>query len=397
MLFRGPSRPTERGRRRSPRRWSREAGVRLSAPWLEDGVVWWLEGRAVRERSRRPRTSASRDGAPSDVVPAGFNVRTSVHEYGGGAYCIHARHRVRARTSTTSASTASTRAPSPVPITPEVEGTAPPVRRRPRHVRTGRSGSAFASATPRAIARRTSSTSSSSLPTDGSSEPRVIAGGRDFYSNPRISPDGSRLCFLAWNLPWMPWDGCELHVADLAADGDAQRRRRTSPARTARSRSGSRSGARPETSCSRAIAAAGGTSSGSATASARRSIRPRPSSGTRRGSSARARSRSSATGGSSVRTTRTGSRTSRVLDPETGDLERARPRARLAGGVAVRLRRGRRSRPRRRLGDDPEPGRARRRRDRATSEVLRASADVAREHRRTSPCRARSSSRPRAA
>ncbi|MET0560064.1 MAG: prolyl oligopeptidase family serine peptidase, partial [Gaiellaceae bacterium] len=57
------------------------------------------------------------------------------------------------------------------------------------------------------------------LPTDGSSEPRVIVGGRDFYSSPRLSPDGSQLCFLAWNLPWMPWDGCELHVADIAADG----------------------------------------------------------------------------------------------------------------------------------------------------------------------------------
>jgi hypothetical protein len=57
------------------------------------------------------------------------------------------------------------------------------------------------------------------LPTDGSAEPRVIVGGRDFYSSPRISPDGTRLCFLAWDLPWMPWDGCELHVVDLAPDG----------------------------------------------------------------------------------------------------------------------------------------------------------------------------------
>jgi dipeptidyl aminopeptidase/acylaminoacyl peptidase len=47
----------------------------------------------------------------------------------------------------------------------------------------------------------------------------VIASGRDFYSNPRISPDGSRLCVLTWDLPWMPWDGCELYAGDLAADG----------------------------------------------------------------------------------------------------------------------------------------------------------------------------------
>src|SRR4029453_10384017 len=45
-------------------------------------------------------------------------------------------------------------------------------------------------------------------PPDGSVEPRVIVGGRDFYSSPRISPDGPRPCFLAWKLPVMPGGGC---------------------------------------------------------------------------------------------------------------------------------------------------------------------------------------------
>jgi dipeptidyl aminopeptidase/acylaminoacyl peptidase len=56
------------------------------------------------------------------------------------------------------------------------------------------------------------------LPLDGSTEPRVIAGGRDFYANPRIAPDGSRLSYLAWDLPWMPWDGTDVIVADLTPD-----------------------------------------------------------------------------------------------------------------------------------------------------------------------------------
>jgi len=65
-----------------------QAGVRLSAPWLEDGVAWWLEGRAA-EAGRVVLVRRDPDGTTHDVVPAGFNVRTSVHEYGGGAYCIH--------------------------------------------------------------------------------------------------------------------------------------------------------------------------------------------------------------------------------------------------------------------------------------------------------------------
>ncbi len=47
----------------------------------------------------------------------------------------------------------------------------------------------------------------------------MIRSGRDFYSTPRIAPDGSRLSWLEWDLPWMPWDGCELVVGELAGDG----------------------------------------------------------------------------------------------------------------------------------------------------------------------------------
>ncbi len=65
-----------------------QAGVRLSAPWIEDGVVWWLEGRAA-EGGRVVLVRRDPDGSRVDVVPDDFNVRTSVHEYGGGAYCIH--------------------------------------------------------------------------------------------------------------------------------------------------------------------------------------------------------------------------------------------------------------------------------------------------------------------
>ena len=56
------------------------------------------------------------------------------------------------------------------------------------------------------------------MPTDGG-EPRTIVGGHDFFAAPRISPDGSRLAWLTWDHPHMPWDGTELWVGDLAADG----------------------------------------------------------------------------------------------------------------------------------------------------------------------------------
>ena len=48
---------------------------------------------------------------------------------------------------------------------------------------------------------------------------RVLVSGASFYSSPRISPDGSSLAWLSWNHPNMPWDGCELWVAELLDDG----------------------------------------------------------------------------------------------------------------------------------------------------------------------------------
>jgi dipeptidyl aminopeptidase/acylaminoacyl peptidase len=195
-----------------------EGGVRLSMPWLEEGTVWWLEGRAAE--SGRVVLVRKAPGEPAaDVVPPAFNVRTSVHEYGGGAHCVHGAtaffsnfddqrlYRVRPGS-------------APEAISPKVEGD----RDRYADGRVTPDGTLWIGVRERHAASDRSRDVVNELvaiPTDGSSEPRVIVSGRDFYSNPRISADGSRLCFLAWDLPWMPWDGCELFVAALAADGTA--------------------------------------------------------------------------------------------------------------------------------------------------------------------------------
>jgi dipeptidyl aminopeptidase/acylaminoacyl peptidase/menaquinone-dependent protoporphyrinogen IX oxidase len=52
-----------------------------------------------------------------------------------------------------------------------------------------------------------------------SRDDEVLVSGGDFYASPRISPDGSRLAWLAWNHPDMPWDAAELWVAPMGADG----------------------------------------------------------------------------------------------------------------------------------------------------------------------------------
>ena len=351
----------------------------LSGVWLERGTAWWLEGRPAEngrvvlmkaEPGRRARRRHTRRVQRADD---GARVRRRrVLRPRGHRLLLELRgsaplsHRSRRRAGCRSRRPSSGSRSSLRGRTRHAGRT--PVDRRPRAARRGR-----ALAGRRQRARRD---------TDGRlrrADARSPAGATS--TRTRAShPTAARLCFLAWNLPWMPWDGCELFVADLASRRDARRRRRTSPGVTARSRSGSPSGARRAISCSRATAAAGGTSSASATASEASSTRRRPSSAIRRGSSARARSRSSTTGGCSSPYDAGGRTSFGLLDPGDGRAGRPRPPVRRAvelavgrsGGVDRRLRRG--------IGHDPERGRPARRLERARRRRCRTSSQVAGRH-----------------
>jgi len=194
-----------------------EQAVGLEELWLEDGVAYWLELRPAEGRTAL--VAGHPFGEPRDVVPEGFDVRTMVHEYGGGAYAVHGGTVIASRHPEGRLYRIDP-GEGPRPITPDVgdgawrfaDGRVSADGRwwigvRERHDL----GEGPAAVVNELVA----------LPTDGSAAPRVLVGGRDFYANPRISPDGHRLSFLAWDLPWMPWDGTELSVVELTADAEA--------------------------------------------------------------------------------------------------------------------------------------------------------------------------------
>lgn len=208
------------------------AGVGLGETWLEDGVAWWIETRPS-EAGRSVVVKGDPFSSPVDVTPQGFNVRTMAHEYGGGAYCVD-RGVVVFSNFDDQRLWRQDPGGEPVPITREVadggwrfaDGRVTHDGRwwlgvRERHDL----GPAVADVVNELVL----------VPLDGSEEPRTIVGGRDFYSDARISPDGTQLSYLTWSLPWMPWDGTELVVADLAPDGTV------SDARTVAGRDGEES------------------------------------------------------------------------------------------------------------------------------------------------------------
>jgi dipeptidyl aminopeptidase/acylaminoacyl peptidase len=192
------------------------AGRRLGAAAIAaDGAVWWAEGRPD-EGGRVVLMRRPPDGQPEAVTPEGTNVRTRVHEYGGGAWCLVAADLVVFVDFADQRLYRLRLGEEPAAISPQ-----PPA--------AGASHYADMRPTPDGerlvFVRETHGEGEAvneivSLPLDGSGEPQVLAGGRDFYSFPRVSPDGAWLAWTCWDHPNMPWDGTELWVAPLADSGE---------------------------------------------------------------------------------------------------------------------------------------------------------------------------------
>jgi dipeptidyl aminopeptidase/acylaminoacyl peptidase len=187
--------------------------VRLAQPESTDGAIYWLESRPT-EGGRYVVVRRTPDGETSDAIPPSFNARTRVHEYGGGSYLVQGttvffsnfddqrvyRHDIDG---------------APRPITPEP---AAPAALRYADGRLAPDGRTI-------VCVRESHKDGDvvnelvAFPADGSASPSVLASGHDFYSFPRVSPDGRTLAWTSWDHPRMPWDGTELWVAELSPEG----------------------------------------------------------------------------------------------------------------------------------------------------------------------------------
>jgi dipeptidyl aminopeptidase/acylaminoacyl peptidase len=193
------------------------AGRRLAAPALAgDGAVWWAEGRPA-EGGRVVLMRRPRGGEAEDVTPAGFNVRTRVHEYGGGAWTLAADDLVLFSNFADQRLYRQRLGEEPVAITPEPQDTAGLRYADCRIAPDGRTVVCVRELHGEGEAEN----QIVALALDGSGEPTVLTSGRDFYSFPRISPDGASLAWTCWDHPDMPWDGTELWVAPLRDIADA--------------------------------------------------------------------------------------------------------------------------------------------------------------------------------
>ena len=188
----------------------REA-VRLGGAYIEGDDVYWVEGRPA-ERGRYVLMRKRGGEEAAELTPAPFNVRTRVHEYGGGSYAVK-DGRVYFSNYADQRLYAAGDGRPPAAVTPEcawryADADIDPSGERLIAVREDHS---------RAGAEAVNTIAA--IDPSGRREQAVLAEGNDFYSNPRLSPDGRRLAWLSWDHPRMPWDGTELRVAELDAEG----------------------------------------------------------------------------------------------------------------------------------------------------------------------------------
>jgi dienelactone hydrolase len=176
-------------------------------------AVYWLETRPSQD-GRAVVVRWTEDTGVADAVPAGFDVGSRVHEYGGGAY-LPAGRMLFACSQGDQRLYRIDQGCDPVPITPEPPT---PMGLRYADLRLVSSGALLVCVRERHQGGEVVN-ELVALPVDGSTEPWVVASGHDFYAAPRPSPDDRRLAWLTWDRPCMPWDGADLWVADLGPDG----------------------------------------------------------------------------------------------------------------------------------------------------------------------------------
>jgi dipeptidyl aminopeptidase/acylaminoacyl peptidase len=190
--------------------------VMPSQPLIDGDAIYWIEGRPA-EGGRNVIVRWTAAGGGEDLIAAPFNARTRVHEYGGGDYTVAAgvvyfsnyadQRLYRQRPGE-----------APEPLTPEAALRYADLALDPRRGRL-----LCVREDHREVGREAVNTLVA-VPLAGG-ESTVLIEGNDFYSTPRLSPDGRQLAWLTWNHPNMPWNGNELWLADVAGDGSLTNRR----------------------------------------------------------------------------------------------------------------------------------------------------------------------------
>ncbi len=183
--------------------------TRLEQIEIEGDDIYWSEMRPL-EAGRSVIVKYSSEGVTVDVNPPPFNARTRVHEYGGGAYKVN-NDTVYFTNFKDQRIYKMKLSEKPWPITPKT------AMRYADIVFDHYRGRVICVREDHRKRGVEAVNTIISMDLNGKDVKKIVSGN-DFYSSPRISPDGRRLAWITWNHPHMPWDKTELWIGELSDD-----------------------------------------------------------------------------------------------------------------------------------------------------------------------------------
>ena len=213
-------------------------GTAVSYPSITGDEVWWQEGRPAEGGRVTIMASAGARSTPRELLPAPWNARNRVHEYGGksylpvpsmslaGGFDLVFAHFADQRLYAVGAAAAD--GGESVPLTPADGGfrfadlVLPPEGREIWCVREtvrpddGQPEAGFHTGGGMKVRREIVAVPLDGTAADDEAAIRVLVSGAQFFAFPTPSQDGTKLAWINWDHPQMPWDGTELRVGSVA-------------------------------------------------------------------------------------------------------------------------------------------------------------------------------------
>jgi dipeptidyl aminopeptidase/acylaminoacyl peptidase len=190
------------------------AAVRVSGARTDGDAVYWAEGRPS-EGGRTQIVRRDPDGTTTDLLPEGFDARTAVHEYGGGAWWVRNGTLWFANWTDQRLYRLEPGA-APEPLTPDTSRTD---RFADGFVAGSANGTDLLVVRERHHSPKDVRNEIVRITPDGTQD--VLVTGPDFVTGPQLSPDGVRLVWIQWDHPSMPWDDTVLMGRNLETGDEA--------------------------------------------------------------------------------------------------------------------------------------------------------------------------------
>ncbi len=187
--------------------------IKLGGVVFDNDDIYWLEGRP-QEKGRNVLVKYSPDGQITEITPQPFNVRTSVHEYGGGSFLVsngivyfvnYQDQRLYKQLPNE----------EPSPLTPENQCRYADFILDVAHNRL------ISVCEDHSHPDRECENKIVTIDIN-TGEIKTLIEGDDFYSSPRLSPNGTQLAWISWNHPNMPWDGTKLWIGTIKNHGSLE-------------------------------------------------------------------------------------------------------------------------------------------------------------------------------